>query len=478
MAGRIAAIPGVTDRQTVGMMGTRSRLARLSLLLLTISVAACGGNKPKSNQVFLMPAPGIYEEGQIDPFVDNDPISRGVQPGILYATDRAPAAEDDKKYAYYSHHRGRVLRLGEAQTRLGVDETITWEEARKITLLKNRTDDYPLEVTGIEEFGVLDRTIPPFNTEHEHSEEPIKRFKAEVRERLEHSRTKDVYIYVHGYKVNFENPVLVANELWHFLGYNGAFIAYSWPTKFSIWAYVADLENARASARYLRTLILELAEMPEVDKIHVIGYSAGTRTVSRMLADFGMYGYSLSEEEIHEKVKLGNVILIGSDVDRHIMAGYLLDGALRIPEAITIYQSQDDGALNMSKKVFRLERSGQVVFSGPMTPEQEQFFDENPQLRFIDVTNAEGGTDHGGHSYFRSSPWVSSDILMTLMYNLSPGERGLELYEDYPLWDFPEDYVSRLRSSIAEVNPELGKAIREYEEALKATAEGDSADVE
>jgi hypothetical protein len=441
-------------------------------IFVTIALAAgCGGNKPKPNQVFLMPAPGIYEEGQIDPFIDNDTISREVQPGILYATDRAVAPEDDKKYEYYTHERGRVLRLGEAQTQLGVDEGITWEEARQITLLKNRTDDYPLEVTGVEEFGVLDRTIPPFSAEHERTEEPIKRFKAEIRERLEHSRTKDVYIYVHGYKVNFENPVLVANELWHFLGYNGAFIAYSWPTKFSIWAYVADLENAIASARYLRTLILELAEMPEVEKIHVLGYSAGTRLVSRMLADLGMFGYRLSNEEIYERVKLGNVILIGSDVDRHIMAGYFLDGSLRIPESLTIYQSQDDGALNMSRKVFRLERSGQVVLDRPLTPEVAAYLEQHPELRFIDVTNAEGGTDHGGHSYFRSSPWVSSDILMTLMYDLSPEERGLVLRDDFPLWDFPDDYVARLRSSIAQVNPELGEAIRKYEESLEAAAE-------
>ena len=60
-----------------------------------------------------MPAPGIYEEGQIDPFIDNDPIGKGVQPGVLYATDRAVAAADDKKYAYYTHERGGVLRLGE-----------------------------------------------------------------------------------------------------------------------------------------------------------------------------------------------------------------------------------------------------------------------------------------------------------------------------------------------------------------------------
>ena len=93
--------------------------------------AGCGGNKPKPNQVFLMPAPGIYEEGKIDPWIDNDPISRGVQPGILYATDRAVAAEDDKKYDYYTHERGRVLRIGEAYTKMGGSPDFAPEEPHR-----------------------------------------------------------------------------------------------------------------------------------------------------------------------------------------------------------------------------------------------------------------------------------------------------------------------------------------------------------
>ena len=438
------------------------------LVVAFVAVASCGGNKPKPNEVFLMPAPGIYEEGKIEPWIDNDPISRGVQPGILYATDRAVAADDDKKYEYYTHERGRVLRLGEAHTKLGVDDTITWEEARQITLLKNRTENYPLQVTGIEEFGVLEKTIPPFDDIHERSPDPGIRFTEEINERLSRSRTKDVYIYVHGYKVNFENPVLVASELWHFLGYNGAFVAYSWPTKFSVWAYLADLDSAVNSSRNLRSLILFIAQNTDVERIHVIGYSAGTRLVSRMLADLGMYGYSMTEEEVDEAVKLGNVILIGSDIDRNIMGGYLIDGTLRIPESFTLYQSQQDGALNMSKKIFSRERAGQVVNTGPIGPAAQQFLDDHPHLRFIDVTHAEGGLDHGGHSYFRSSPWVSSDILMTLMYNLSPEERGLVMREDIPLWDFPEDYVERLREALAKANPALGKALEEAGDAEEA----------
>ena len=442
----------------------------LHLLILGLAVAGCGGNKPKPNQVFLMPAPGIYEEGKIDPFIDNDPISRGEQPGILYATDRAPAAEDDKKYDYYTHERGKVLRVGEARTKLGLDEEITWEEARRITLLKNRTEDYPLEVSGIDEFGVLEGTIAPFDDEHNRSPDPGNRLVEEINERLSHSHTRDVYIYVHGYKVNFENPVLVASELWHFLGYNGAFIAYSWPTKFSVWAYLADLDSALNSARNLRSLVLFIAQNTDVERIHVIGYSAGTRTVARMLADLGMYSHFLSENDVEEKIRLGNVVLIGSDIDRNIVGGYLLDGALTIPESLTFYMSQDDGALNMSRKIFSRDRAGQVVLPEELGPATKKFIDDHPELRMIDVTHAEGGTDHGGHSYFRSSPWVSSDILMTLMYNLSPEQRGLVLRDDFPLWDFPEDYVERLRQSLATANPALGKALEELEAAEQAPA--------
>jgi esterase/lipase superfamily enzyme len=425
------------------------------LITALLAIAGCGSNKPKPNQVFLMPAPGIYEEGKIDPWIDNDPISRGALPGILYATDRAVAAEDDKKYAYYTHERGRALRLGEAHIKFGLDESITWEEARRISLLKNRTDNYPLEVESVEEFGVFENTVAPFDDVNERSPAAGDRMIEEINERLANSRAKDVYIYVHGYKVNFENPVLVASELWHFLGYNGAFIAYSWPTKFSVWAYLADLDSAVNSARNLRSLILFVAQNTDVERIHVIGYSAGTRLVSRMLADLGMYGYSMSREEVVDRVKLGNVILIGSDIDRGIIGGYLIDGALRIPESLTLYQSQEDGALNMSRRIFSRERAGQVVIPDAIGPAASKFFDDHPELRLIDVTHAEGGTEHGGHSYFRTSPWVSSDILMTLMYNLKPQDRGLVMHEDMPLWGFPEDYVERLRKSLAEVNPAL-----------------------
>ena len=431
-----------------------------TLILSTYAVlmlVGCAGNKPKSDQVFLMPAPGIYEQGDIDPFVDNDTIAIGGVPDILYATDRRPATGDDKKYAFFTHERGHALHVGTGATQLGVDEGITWDEARRISLLKNRTDNYPIEVTGIDDFGVLEQTVRPFDDINERTPLPGERFSAAIQERLARSATKDVFIYVHGYKVNFESPVLVAAELWHFLGYRGAFIAYSWPTKASVFAYLADLDSALNSARSLRKLILHIAETTDVERIHIVGYSAGTRLVSRTLADLGMYTAFMGDDELKEALKLGNVILTGSDVDPNIVGGYLADGALRGLDSLTIYQSQADGALNWSRRVFGRSRTGQVV--DDVNPAAVKYLSDNPKLRVIDVTEAEGGTDSGGHNYFRSSPWVSSDVLMTLMFDLTPEQRGLVRNDEAPTWRFPSDYVERLRQALGSADPELAASI-------------------
>ena len=77
--------------------------------------------------------------------------------GILYATDRQPSAEDDSE-RYYRNKRGHVLRLGMADIALG-NGTLSWEEARRISLLKDRGEEYPLQVTAVEEFGILDRSV-------------------------------------------------------------------------------------------------------------------------------------------------------------------------------------------------------------------------------------------------------------------------------------------------------------------------------
>ncbi|MEJ2604769.1 MAG: hypothetical protein P8172_16060, partial [Gammaproteobacteria bacterium] len=82
------------------------------------------------------------------------------------------------------------------------------------------------------------------------------------------------------------------------------------------------------------------------------------------------------------------------------------------------------------------------------------------RLHFVDVEDADQFDEGNGHGYFRKSPWVSSDVLMTLRYGLAPGERGLVRREDSPIWRFPPDYLSRLERILWDVNPDLAPAAK------------------
>lgn len=193
-----------------------------------------------------MPVPDVYHEGVVEPFGRNLPISKDFFSKVLYATDRRPTQEGNGE-RFYADDRGYLLRVGEATIELARPD-ITWEEARRISLLKNRTDKFALQVHAVEEFGVLADTVTVFaesDTVASVSSEAAARFANVVNQRLAGSADKDIFIYIHGYKVNFENPLLVASELWHFLGYEGVFIAYAWPSTPKRLAYFKDAETAR-----------------------------------------------------------------------------------------------------------------------------------------------------------------------------------------------------------------------------------------
>jgi len=436
------------------MLPVWKRRLRLLCLLGAVALTACSTGGPY--QLILMPAPEVYTRG-IDPFADGSDVDPGPASGILYATDRLPADRPDHE-PFYLNERGHELRLGAARVKLAV-EGVTWEDARRISMLKNRTDKYPLQVESVEEFGILEDSIT-FLSDPEivenRSDEPARIFAGLINEKLETSRKKDVYIYVHGFKVNFENPILLATELWHFLGYDGVFIAYAWPSTPSIWAYASDAETAAYSSRNLATLIAFLARETKAEHIHVIGYSQGTRVVVGSMARLALLHSNENRTKIREELRVGTVVLVGSDVDRAIFGGYVVDGMMKVPKQLANYMSSRDKALGMSSLLFGRRRMGQIRKDDLLRPQVAAYLRQHGSLAIIDVTDAEKSAAANGHAYFRDSPWVSSDILVTLMYDLPPAERGLvQPSGGQPVWTFPADYPDRLVKALEKANPEL-----------------------
>jgi len=403
-----------------------------------------------------MPAPDVYDSGGINPFTDTSPVDLIPYDGILYATDRLPATEEKPEH-FYQNKRGLVLRFGVGKTVLGKTD-MTWEEARRISLLKNRPNSYPIRITDAQEIGILDKSYTVFTTPGElglEDRKPAKIFAEKINGKLALSTRKDIYIYVHGYKVVFENPLLVATELWHFLGYDGVFIAFAWPSTPKRLAYVSDLETAALSSHSLRILLEYLAEETDAENIHIIAYSAGTRVVINALMQLASAGSEKSAQELHEQLRIGQVIVIGSDFDRQLVGAYLINGLLKASRNFNVYLSETDKVLGVSRWLFKRERLGQMPKDRDFSPQVKEYLRNTPNLHLIDITDAEDSAAGNGHAYFRQSPWVSSDILTTLMYDLTPEQRGLTRTDEWPIWVFPPDYITRLKKQLIELNPAL-----------------------
>ena len=443
------------------------------VLTVTALLSACAS--APIVQIDLMPAPDVFGDGLLNPLPERNPFEKIPYNGILYATDRAPATVEDKE-KYYLNDRGQVLRVGVAGVQLGEGQ-IDWKRAREISLLKSRPGNYPVKVQSVEEWGLLTSTVPfwldlSLVPDGIQTDDATDKFADAINAQLARSKNKHVYIYVHGYKVVFENPLLVATELWHFLGYDGVFVAYAWPSTPSRFAYIKDSDTSDGYARNFRLLIEAIAKNTDVEQIHILAHSNGTRLVTRAMAQLALTRQHQTAKENYEELRIRNVILLGSDLDRGVFGSFVADGLLDVSMHMTIYMSEYDKALGISQFLTRRQRLGQMWGSGAseISPQARQaLMKYRDRISYINVSPAEGVSTGNGHGYFRSSPWASSDLLVTLYYGLAPQQRGLVEQDDLPVYTFPSDYISRLWSAIENVNPEFAAAYQQ----LKASQAAD-----
>jgi len=351
------------------------------VLFFCALLAGCGTREPYT--LNLMPVPEVFDE-TLTPFQDISVLEKAPYHGILYVTDRLQSDGERHQERYYQNERSPVVFAGTGNIETRGKE-FSWDELIEVSLLKNRPSQYPLQVSGINEIGVLSYSVHELVEEDQIPADPEaaeQKFKSLINEKLAISKDKDVYIYVHGYKVIFENPLLVSTEIWHFLGYDGVFIAYAWPSTPNRWAYFADLETATYTARNLRLLLKFLQEETDVERINIIGYSAGTRVVLDALAQLTYQHLDEERQGLTRKLRLGDVVLTGSDYDRWVFFGMLIDGMLDLVDSLTIYESTTDKALGLSEWFLGRERLGQLVKRTEPSEAGKRFFLTRLQRRF------------------------------------------------------------------------------------------------
>ena len=401
--------------------------AALALLLFLAGCASQGRQ--------LMPMPNLYAgahapelfAGLPDELMNN-------QADILYLTDREPEFNDEERLEYGSG-RSRSVAFGSAI--VTIKPEMSWEELEQASLAPDRSVKLTLELTTIEELGrfaptppdivVVDnqsRVNPEFITA---TNQAAKGFRQEVQKRLEQASSRDVVMFIHGFNKTFDDAAFTLAELWHYLGREHVPILYTWPAGLGGPAgYIYDRESGEFTIYHLKSMLRELYSIQDIQGIHIIAHSRGTDVVSTAFRELAIEARA-SKSEMFRKFQGSHLVLAAPDLDMDVVSQRIVAEQLgRKTKNITIYTSQTDKAIGLAERFFKsAKRIGRLGMEDMQTGDLLSL--ENIEgLVIIEVEQAK--SPKAGHSYFHNDAAASSDLILTIRYNLEPGiENGRPL---------------------------------------------------
>lgn len=246
-------------------------------------------------------------------------------------------------------------------------------------------------------------------------------FYARLQERVAASPRKELFIFVHGFNVTFEDAARRTAQIHHDLHFEGAPVFFSWPAhdKFVL-TYKADEANVSWSAAHLKQFLLDVTKNSQAQSINLIAHSMGNRALTAVLKELQL--------ELRDESRLFNqVILAAPDIDADEFRRSIAPALTRTANRITLYASARDEALAAS----------QLVHRGPRAGDAGRGLVVIPGIDTIDVTSID--TSLWGHTYYGSSDPVLRDMSLLLMQSAPPGQRlwlaPAEL-EGLPYWIF------------------------------------------
>jgi hypothetical protein len=383
----------------------------------------------------LMPPPLAIQMGGERVFDVAPALADGSRIEIFYGTNRLPVGPADRRV--YTVAPDRTLRLGTATLRIG-EEGSTLDQIREWTTRADAGDRPFLHLESMREAATLPAAGAP-------GPDALGWFAA-VDAALAQSRSRDVLIYVHGANTTVERAAGQASQLRHYSGHEAVVVLFAWPTAENFLRYGRDIETAFASAPHLGELIVGLQEHTEARRIDVFTYSAG--------GTVGSYGLALLAAENPEAAAgLGEVYHAAPDADfRDFVADLRVYAPLvgRVTTALNL----GDSALRLAEVVNRGSRAGRPDLS-ELDPEAAGWIlgaARDDGLEVLQIhPDAMPDLPASSHTFWYDDPWVSNDVMLTMMLSLPVTARGLEpgvSPAGAPYWTFPPDYPERVRAAL------------------------------
>lgn len=240
---------------------------------------------------------------------------------------------------------------------------------------------------------------------------PAERFKAAVNQRLRKSSTDMIFLFIHGYNVNYATGIYRQAQIMADYRIDAVGVHYSWPSLSRAFGYAYDRDSAHIARDGLAALMSQLAQT-QAKSIFVMGHSMGA-----LLTIEAMRQLSLSGKD-RVVNRISPLILASPDIDFELFVSQM--NKIRVkPDPFIVMVARDDRVLQAAESM----RFGhdQLDEGGDISAMQEL------GLVVIDLTGIERRA-RGRHSAFASSPTLIRLIQKAAeMPTLEDGSSGFDL---------------------------------------------------
>ena len=408
----------------------------LVLAVLTALATGCATVEPH-----LVPAPIIFKDARLS-FEQTLPADlQSTRLPVFFATTRA-ATEGPEHFGNDS----APMTFGVARVRLG-EQGWSWNEL----IASDRTSSVDKPRNGaVESIEIVGRA-----GDDAALSDADRAFVTAIDAQLARIRNPELVLYVHGYRVTFDEVAVQMGSFAHYLGQQ-ATVTFQWPTGTNFWNYLLDCPRAHRYIPDIERLIALLART-KAQHINVMAYSCGSPLLAAALDRLRSRNYELDHEALQRRYRLGNVIFVASDVDLKTFAREHVQPALDLARQVIVYFSQIDRALGFSALLAGTSRLGQPDISDLSAAEIERLA-SNPRFQAVNVTDVRGAHEMGGmkgHGYWYANEVISTDVALSLRFPIPPANRCLTNPEGKRVWHIPNNYVDCVANRLLERYPEL-----------------------
>jgi esterase/lipase superfamily enzyme len=382
----------------------------------------------------LMPPPLLFQRGGAQVVGIAPEMFEGNRIEVLYATNRLPVGPRDARV--YTVAPDRKLHFGRAHLHVGSEGT-TFDDL--VDWTTRGGDERPfIHLDAMDEAASLAPGEDPAGAAD---------WFAAVDAALDATGAADVLVYVHGANTTVERAAGQAAQLLHFGAGRAVVVLFAWPTAENFLRYPRDIETAFGGAPHLAELVRLLAAHTRAGNVDVFTYSAGGTVGSAGLA-------LLAADSDPAASRLGEVYHAAPDAD---FRGFTADLAAYGPVArrVTTAVNMQDSALRLAQTVNRASRAGRPDLRelGPEETEALLAASAGARVQVIQVhPEAMDDLPARSHTFWYDDPWVSNDVLMTMLFHLTPEERGLAADvspSGVRYWTFPSNYPDHMPALVA-----------------------------